>query len=55
MDGTPGFPTPLGVLRAVDAPVYETAMNDQVRQVIAKKGKGDLGSLLRAGDTWEVK
>ena len=55
MDGTPGFPTPLGVLRAVDAPAYEAAMNDQVRQVIAKKGKGDLASLLRAGETWEVK
>ena len=46
---------PLGVLRAVDAPAYEASMNDQVRQVIAKKGKGDLASLLRAGDTWEVK
>jgi 2-oxoglutarate ferredoxin oxidoreductase subunit beta len=55
MDGTPGFPTPLGVLRAVDAPRYETGMNDQLRQVVAKKGKGDLGQLLRAGDTWEVR
>jgi hypothetical protein len=30
-------------------------MNDQVKSVIAKKGKGDLGKLLRAGDIWEVK
>jgi 2-oxoglutarate ferredoxin oxidoreductase subunit beta len=55
MDGTPGFPTPLGVLHAVQAPLYEAGMNDQLRQVVAKKGKGDLGQLLRAGDTWEVR
>ena len=55
MDSTPGFPTPLGVLRAVDAPVYETAINEQIAAVIAKKGKGDLAKLLRAGETWEVR
>jgi 2-oxoglutarate ferredoxin oxidoreductase subunit beta len=55
MDGAPGFPTPLGVLRAVDAPRYEVEMNEQLRQVVAKKGKGDLDRLLRAGDTWEVR
>jgi hypothetical protein len=26
-----------------------------VRDIIAKKGAGDLNQLLRAGDTWEVK
>jgi 2-oxoglutarate/2-oxoacid ferredoxin oxidoreductase subunit beta len=55
MDGTPGFPTPLGVLRAVDAPRYEAGMNDQVRLAVQKKGPGDLAKLLRAGDTWEVR
>ena len=55
MDSTPGFPTPLGVLRAVDAPVYETGINEQVANLIAKKGKGDLGKLLGAGETWTVK
>jgi 2-oxoglutarate ferredoxin oxidoreductase subunit beta len=55
MDATPGFPTPIGVLRAVEAQTYEDAMNRQVREVIARKGKGDLAKLLRAGDTWEVK
>jgi len=55
MDATPGFPTPIGVLRAVDAPVYEEQIADQVRVVTEKKGKGDLGRLLRAGDTWEVR
>jgi 2-oxoglutarate ferredoxin oxidoreductase subunit beta len=55
MDSRPGFPTPLGVLRAVDAPLFEADVNEQVQQIIAKKGKGDLGKLLAAGDTWEVK
>ena len=55
MDATPGFPTPLGVLRAVDAPRYEDGMTEQIRAVMSKKGKGNLAELLRAGDTWEVK
>jgi 2-oxoglutarate/2-oxoacid ferredoxin oxidoreductase subunit beta len=55
MDQTPGFPTPIGVLRGVDAPRYEAGMADQIREVTAKKGQGDLATLLRAGDTWEVK
>jgi 2-oxoglutarate ferredoxin oxidoreductase subunit beta len=55
MDQTPGFPTPIGVLRAVSAPRYEVGMADQIRQVTETKGKGDLAALLRAGDTWEVK
>jgi 2-oxoglutarate ferredoxin oxidoreductase subunit beta len=55
MDSTPGFPTPLGVLRAAPAPAYEAGVNDQMRDVIARKGRGDLGKLLGAGETWEVK
>jgi hypothetical protein len=30
-------------------------MNQQINDVIAKRGAGDLTKLLRAGDTWEVK
>ncbi len=55
MELLPGFPTPIGVLRAVDAPRYEELMNRQIRDVIAKRGAGDISKLLRAGDTWEVK
>ena len=54
MDHAPGFPTPIGVLRAVEAPKYETLVADQVRAVTEKKGPGDLAKLLRTGDTWEV-
>jgi 2-oxoglutarate ferredoxin oxidoreductase subunit beta len=55
MDEHPGFPAPLGVLRAVDAPRYEVGFNTQIDDIIAKKGKGDLEKLLKAGDTWVVK
>jgi 2-oxoglutarate ferredoxin oxidoreductase subunit beta len=55
MDENPGFPSPIGVLRAVDAPRYEAVANEQIEGIVARKGAGDLGRLLRAGDTWEVK
>jgi 2-oxoglutarate ferredoxin oxidoreductase subunit beta len=55
MDSRPGFPTPVGVLRAVDAPAYEDSVNEQVQQIIAKKGRGDLGKLLHGPETWEIK
>ncbi|MCG6927445.1 MAG: 2-oxoacid:ferredoxin oxidoreductase subunit beta [Acidobacteria bacterium] len=54
MDSRPDFPTPIGVLRAVEAPRYEQEVADQLKAVTAKKGEGDLAALLRAGDTWEV-
>ncbi len=55
MEHRPGFPVPVGVLRAWDdLPRYEDVMAEQVQGVIAKKGKGDLAKLLRAGDIWEV-
>ena len=55
MDATPGFPTPIGVLRAVEAVRYEDRIAEQILEVTAKRGQGDLGKLLRQGDTWEVK
>jgi 2-oxoglutarate ferredoxin oxidoreductase subunit beta len=55
MDHLPGFPTPLGVLRAVQEPTYEELTNEQLASVQTKKGKGDLGALLKEGDTWTVR
>jgi 2-oxoglutarate ferredoxin oxidoreductase subunit beta len=55
MDSTPGFPTPIGVLRAVEAMRYEDVIAGQIREVTGLRGKGDLAKLLRQGDTWEVK
>jgi 2-oxoglutarate ferredoxin oxidoreductase subunit beta len=56
MEHRPGFPTPIGVLRNwSDVPRYEDVVNNQVADVIAKKGRGDIEKLLTAGDTWEVR
>ncbi|MEU0069661.1 2-oxoacid:ferredoxin oxidoreductase subunit beta [Streptomyces sp. NPDC006332] len=46
--------TPIGVLRSVQRPVYDTQMADQLDTAIEQKGKGDLGALLAGGDTWTV-
>lgn len=50
----PAYPTPLGVLRAVERPAFETSVGAQVQQEIDRKGTGSLDELLRSGDTWEV-
>ena len=56
MEEMPGFPAPIGVLRAWEnVPRYEDLIAQQIRDVQAKRGKGDLAKLLRAGDIWEVK
>jgi 2-oxoglutarate ferredoxin oxidoreductase subunit beta len=55
MDEMPGFPTPIGVLRSWDRERYEDVVSQQIRDVIAKRGRGDLSKLLRSGDTWEVR
>jgi 2-oxoglutarate/2-oxoacid ferredoxin oxidoreductase subunit beta len=56
MEHRPGFPVPIGILRAWDdVPRYEDLIADQIRQVQARRGKGDLDKLLHAGDTWEVR
>ena len=56
MEERPGFPTPIGVLRSWEnVPRYEDVISSQIRDVQAKRGKGDLAKLLHAGDTWEVR
>jgi 2-oxoglutarate ferredoxin oxidoreductase subunit beta len=54
MDSMPGFPTPVGIFRSWDLPRYEDVMAQQVRDVTAKRGPGDVEKLLRSGDIWEV-
>ncbi len=50
----PTQPTPIGVFRDVERPEYGSEMNRQVDQVIERKGKGELGALLRSGSSWTV-
>ena len=49
----PGFPTPLGVLRAVDKPVYDQALLEQVREA-QSQAPPDMNALYRQGQTWDV-
>jgi 2-oxoglutarate ferredoxin oxidoreductase subunit beta len=51
----PTQPTPLGVFRAVERPVYGDAMETQLRAAAEKDGPGDLARLLQGGDTWSIK
>jgi 2-oxoglutarate ferredoxin oxidoreductase subunit beta len=48
----PAYPVPMGVFRAVERPVYEDLMEEQIRQAVASGGEGDLAALLEEGDTW---
>ena len=50
----PDFPTPIGVYRAVDKPVFEQAVVGQINDAVEREGSGSLDDLLRGGDTWEV-
>ena len=53
MDGT-DLPVALGVIRAVEAPTYETAVAEQVEEAKAKHGFTCLHDVIMAGDTWQV-
>ncbi|MFD5458224.1 2-oxoacid:ferredoxin oxidoreductase subunit beta [Streptomyces olivaceus] len=46
--------TPIGVLRSVERPVYDTLMTDQLDAAVEQNGKGDLAALLAGNDTWTV-
>ncbi|MBK9429013.1 MAG: 2-oxoacid:ferredoxin oxidoreductase subunit beta, partial [Elusimicrobia bacterium] len=45
---------PFGVLRCVEKPTYDDLMNQQIQDVIKKKGRGRLKDLLYTDDTWTV-
>jgi 2-oxoglutarate ferredoxin oxidoreductase subunit beta len=49
-----GFPEPIGVFRAVDAPQYDVELNKQIDVAREKRGPGDLDKLFNAGETWTV-
>ena len=52
--GPPEFPTPVGVFRAIDKPVYSRQLMEQVQAAQARE-PADLAALLRQGETWEVR
>jgi 2-oxoglutarate/2-oxoacid ferredoxin oxidoreductase subunit beta len=50
----PTMPTPLGVFRQIERPVYGDGMESQLRAAAEQQGPGDLARLLVSGDTWTV-
>ena len=50
----PTGPTPIGVFRAIERPVYGQAIDDQIASARDKLGDGDLQTLLNSGDAWDV-
>jgi 2-oxoglutarate ferredoxin oxidoreductase subunit beta len=51
---TPHGPTPIGIFRDVERPVYDRLMDEQLDQARTDQGEGDLAGLLHAGDTWTI-
>ncbi len=49
-----GFPEPIGVFRAIDAPRYEEQLAMQVASARERSGKGDLNALFGGSETWTV-
>jgi 2-oxoglutarate ferredoxin oxidoreductase subunit beta len=50
----PDFPTPVGVFRSIDKPVYEEGVMAQIQAAVAKRGEGNLHGLYNNADTWQV-
>ena len=51
---TPHGPTPFGVFRDVERPVYDETMAEQIAAATEEQGAGDLRELLHGGDTWTI-
>jgi 2-oxoglutarate/2-oxoacid ferredoxin oxidoreductase subunit beta len=51
---TPTVPTPVGVFRDVERPIYEGEVQRQLVGAHEQRGPGDLEALISSGATWEV-
>jgi 2-oxoglutarate/2-oxoacid ferredoxin oxidoreductase subunit beta len=51
---SPTGPTPIGVLRDIDRPVYAASRQQELARAHAGASLGDVDELLRSGDTWTV-
>ena len=54
MSSFPDLPRPVGVVYAVERPLYEVEVQRQVNQAVQKRGEGDLKKLLNQGETWTI-
>jgi 2-oxoglutarate ferredoxin oxidoreductase subunit beta len=48
------LPQPFGVFYRETRPTYERLLRQQQQDVVAERGAGDLGALLRSGETWTI-
>ena len=51
---TPHGPTPIGIFRDVERPVYDQLMAEQLETAKTEQGAGELAGLLNSGDTWKI-
>jgi 2-oxoglutarate ferredoxin oxidoreductase subunit beta len=51
---TPHGPTPIGIFRDVERPVYDQLMAEQLATAKAEGGAAELAGLLNSGDTWQI-
>jgi 2-oxoglutarate ferredoxin oxidoreductase subunit beta len=52
--GLPDFPTPIGVIRSIQRPTYESLVTKQIEEAKAKRGTGSWKELLHGDSTWTV-
>jgi 2-oxoglutarate/2-oxoacid ferredoxin oxidoreductase subunit beta len=50
----PTSPTPVGVFRSVERPVYEDVVQSQLVSAHERSGPGDLRTLIESGSVWDV-
>ncbi len=54
LSNAPTVPTPVGVFRDVERPVYDVEVHAQIERTRSERGPGDLTELLRSGAVWTV-
>ena len=54
MSNENGFPVALGVIRDVQAPTYDAAVNQQIEEVKTQKPYHNFAEMLETNDIWEV-
>jgi 2-oxoglutarate/2-oxoacid ferredoxin oxidoreductase subunit beta len=50
----PTGPTPVGVFRASERPIYGDAISSELAEATEQVSEGDLAALLRSGETWTI-
>ncbi len=54
LSSSPNGPTPIGIFRDVERPVYDHEVRQQIEAVTEKRGQGDLQTLIGSLGTWKV-